>query len=153
MRNWEEKNFPKEVTFLDQVNFRSLTYFSSKRSDAHERRDDTSSWVANPNPCHLILPNLSSRNIYLRSKKKKKKSSRRIFVSLYFIDLSEENGKEGREMKKLIPREKIYYFELLSEVIMVAKRVYNLPLKWIIQCIVTGFPHQPKKQFLNWIPT
>lgn len=33
----------------------------------HERREDSSSSVADPKPCHLILPNLSSRNIYLQS--------------------------------------------------------------------------------------
>jgi hypothetical protein len=41
-------------------------HFSSKRRDVQERRDDNSSCVANPKPCHLILPNLSSRKVYLQ---------------------------------------------------------------------------------------
>lgn len=43
----------------------ALPYFSSKSSFVHERRDEDSPSVANPVPLHLILPNISSRKIYL----------------------------------------------------------------------------------------
>lgn len=37
---------------------------SSSRKEVQERSDDSSSSVANPEPCHRILPNLSTKNMY-----------------------------------------------------------------------------------------
>lgn len=53
--------------YLKLHNIYDLPHCWFRRSDVQERREDSSSSVANPKPCHLTLPKLSSRNTYLWS--------------------------------------------------------------------------------------
>lgn len=92
-----------------------FNYFSSNKSDVQDNSDDSSSCFAKPKPCHRILPKLSSKNIYLwRAKRNRKQASEQPFLSGRLFT-------KPRKRRRFIPSEKVQYFNLFPEVIMVSK--------------------------------
>lgn len=127
---WKTKYLLPEVTKTDEV--ATSSHFSSNKTEVHAVSDDSSSCVADPKPCHLILPRLSTRYMYLQFKSR---------ATLYWQEKTTFSVyiKWPKRKELLLPSEKVYNLKLLPEVIMVPKSIDNMSL-WIVR-----FPHHLEK--------
>lgn len=71
MAAWEETIYVNDIKLNKKLIqfvmfvFNLIFHSSSSRCDVQDKSEDNSSSVANPKPCHRILPNLSSKKMYL----------------------------------------------------------------------------------------
>lgn len=56
-----------------------------------------------------------------------------------------KGGEWKSERKKMLPRKKIYQSKVLPEVVMISKRISNLPLQNALVFCRLGFPHDLNK--------